>query len=129
MIPESSIGVLLLSTVPEAHVMLLRELRGRGIPVQVARSARHAVRKLRQRPVLILVDLTYGPALDRASIERVNSARGTSTVLAMHEGDLGRFAEELENLVVDGFCRTGEWTSIVELASESFSKVIEVAQN
>jgi len=35
--------------------------------------------------------------------------------------DLGRFADELDALVVDGFCRPGEWAPIVELASESFN--------
>ena len=129
MIPESRAGVLLLSTVPEAHFALLRDLRGRGIRVQVARSGRHAIRKLRQRPVIILVDLVYGPDLDRASIDSVNSARATSTVLGVHEGDLARFAEELEHLVMDGFCRMGDWSALVELASESFNLVAEAPRS
>jgi hypothetical protein len=130
LIPEEGrTGVLLLSVVPEAHVMLMQALRSRGIPVQVARSGKQAVRKLKNRPVLILVDLVYGPALERNSIARVNESRGTSTVLGVHEGDLGRFAEELEDLVVDGFCRMGEWSPIVDLAAQSFEVMHTAARN
>jgi predicted Kef-type K+ transport protein len=126
---ESRTGVLLLSVLPEAHVMLLQALRNRGIPVSIARSGRLAVRKLRTHPVVVVVDLVYGPALDRMSIARVNAARGTSTVLGLHDGDLGRFADELDELVVDGFCRAGEWYPIVELASESFNLVATARRN
>jgi hypothetical protein len=123
---ESRAGVLLLSVLPEAHVMLLQALKNRGIPVSTARSGRLALRSL---PVLVIVDLVYGPALDRRSIARVNSARGTSTVLGLHDGDLGRFADELDELVVDGFCRSGEWFPLVELAAESFHLVATARRN
>ena len=73
--------------------------------------------------MLVLVDLVHGPALDSLSVHRVNAARRASTVLGLHDGDLGRFADELDALVVDGFCRAGEWAPIVELASESFNVV------
>jgi hypothetical protein len=126
---ESRAGVLLLSVLPEAHVMLLQALKNRGIPVSTARSGRLALRRLRSLPVLVIVDLVYGPALDRRSIARVNSARGTSTVLGLHDGDLGRFADELDELVVDGFCRSGEWFPLVELAAESFHLVATARRN
>ena len=116
-------GVLLLSVLPEGHTSLLEALRQRGIPSEIARSGRHAVRKLRNHPVLVLVDLVYGPSLDRVSVERLNSSRSTSTVLGLHDGDLGRFAGELEDLKVDGFCRAGDWIPIVELAAENFDLV------
>jgi DNA-binding NtrC family response regulator len=130
MTPEKGrTGVLILSVVPEAHVMLMQALRSRGIPVQVARSGRQAVRKLKNQPVLVLVDLVYGPGLDRDSIIQVNNSRGSSTLLGVHEGDLGRFAEELEDLVVDGFCRMGEWSPIVDLAAQSFDVLTTAARN
>ena len=120
---ESRTAVLLISVLPEAHASMLEALRQRGIPAEVARSGKHAVRKLRRRPVLVLVDLTHGPSLDRHSIERLNATRRTSTVLALHDGDLAQFADELEDLVVDGFCRVGEWVPIVELAAENIGLI------
>jgi hypothetical protein len=129
MSPEGRTGVLLLSALPEAHVMLMQALKNRGIPVSTARSARLALRRLRSRPVLVIVDLVYGPALDRDSIARVNSARGTGTVMGLHDGDLGRYADELDELVVDGFCRAGEWVPLVELAAESFHQVATAPRN
>ena len=120
MIPERS-GVLLVSVLPEGHERLLEALRQHAIPVEVARSGRHALRKLRAHPVLVLVDLVHGPALDDIAVSRLNASRRNSTVLGIHDGDLGRFADELDALVVDGFCRAGEWVPIVELATESFS--------
>lgn len=122
-------GVLLLSVLPEAHVMLFQALKNRGIPVSIARSGRLAQRKLRMRPVLVVVDLVYGPALDRLSIARMNATRGTTTVLGIHDGDLGRFADELDELVIDGFCRVGEWFPIVELAAESLQLVAPAPRN
>ncbi|HTM57858.1 MAG TPA: hypothetical protein VL123_05525 [Candidatus Udaeobacter sp.] len=129
MMNESRAGVLLLSVLPEGHTPLLEALRQRAIPVEVARSGRHAVRKLRSHPVLVLVDLVHGPALDSASVQRVNASRKAGTVLGLHDGDLGRFADELDALVVDGFCRAGEWAPIVELASESFNVVAAAPLN
>jgi hypothetical protein len=123
MMTENRTGVLLLSALPEGHTTLLEALRQRAIPVDVARSGRHAVRKLRNQPVLVLVDLVHGPALDAVSVQSVNASRSTTTVLGLHDGDLGRFADELDTLVVDGFCRAGEWAPIVELASETFNLI------
>lgn len=50
-------------------------------------------------------------------------------MVVVHEGDLGRFAEELEDLVVDGFCRMGEWSPIVDLASQSFNLVATASRH
>lgn len=110
-------AVLLLSTLPESHAMMIQSLRNRGVSVSVARSGRQVQRPLRSSPRVVVVDLVNGPALDPASIARVNAARDTSRVVGLHNGDLGRFAEELDELVMDGFCRAGEWTPIVEMAA------------
>ena len=122
---ESRDGVLLLSATPEAHVLMLQALRNRGIPASFAISGSMAQRHLAERPRLVIVDLVYGAALDRLSIARLNSLRGTSTVLALHDGDLGRFENELHDLVVDGFCRTGEWYALVDMAAEAVHPVPE----
>ena len=130
MIPgERRSGVLLLSVAPEAHVLLTQALRARGIPVHLARSGKQAASKLRHRPALILVDLVHGPGLDRVSIVHMNNSRGMSALLGVHEGDLGRFAEELEDLVVDGFCRMGEWSPIVDLAAQSLDVLTTAARH
>ena len=129
MMLENRDGVLLLTVMPEAHVMLLQALRNRGIPVSFAISGSMAQRRLSARPVLVIADLVYGAALDRLSIARLNALRGTSTVLALHDGDLGRFASELDELVVDGFCRADEWYPLVELAAESYQGVLEARHN
>jgi hypothetical protein len=118
--PDGRRGVLLLSVLPEAHVMMLQALKSRGIPVSIAHHGRMTLRRLRSHPVVVIVDLVYGAALDRMSIACLNSARASCTVLGLHDGDLGRFAGELDELVVDGFCRAGEWFPIVEMAAESF---------
>jgi len=120
---ENRTGVLLLSVLPEAHADLLEALHQRGIPAEVARSGRHAVQKLRNHPMLVLVDMVYGPSLDRVSVERLNSTRSASTVLGVHDGDFDRFADELEDLVVDGFCRAGDWSPVVDLAAETFDLI------
>jgi hypothetical protein len=117
---EDRTGVLLLSLVPEAHSRLLEALRHRGIPADVARSGRHALRKLRSRHALVLVDLVHGTPLDGVAVARLNAMRCDGTVLGLHDGDLSRFAAQLEGLVVDGFCRAGEWTPIVTLATAHF---------
>jgi hypothetical protein len=126
---ENRDGVLLLSVMPEAHVMLLQAFRNRGIPASFAISGSMAQRRLSARPVLVIVDLVYGAALDRLSIARINALRGSSTVLALHDGDLGRFASELDELVVDGFCRTGEWYPLVEMAAETLHHVSEARRS
>jgi len=120
---ENRSGVLLLSAMPEGHAHLLEALRHRGIPAEAARSGQHAMMKLRSHPVLVLVDFVYGASLDRMSVERLNAARRTSTVLGLHDGDLGRVSDELEDLVVDGFCRAGDWSPIVDKAAQSFDLI------
>lgn len=120
---ETRSGVLLLSVLPEAHFSLLSALSRRGIPTHVARSGQRAVQKLKARPILVLVDLVHGAALDRHSVDQLNATRTSSTLIGVHDGDLGRFAGEFEDLAVDGFCRADDWSLVVELAGENFDLV------
>jgi len=115
---ENAVGVVLLTTLPEAHAMLIQSLRNRSVPVSVTRGGRQAQRLLRARPRVVVIDLVNRPALDRASIAGMNAARSSGRVVALHEGDLGSFPGELDDLVVDAFSRIGEWVPIVELALE-----------
>ncbi|MGH7740772.1 MAG: hypothetical protein ACRENS_01985 [Candidatus Eiseniibacteriota bacterium] len=126
---ERRSGVLLVSVFPQAHAMLLQALRSRGISVAIARSGRLALRKLRLNPVVVLVDLVYGPALDPESIAQLNAVRSSATVLGLHDGDLGKFADELDELVMDGFFRASDWFPVIELAAESLHQVTEARRN
>ncbi len=111
-----SLEVLLLSTLPEAHVEMLHGLATRGIPVAVPRNPRRALRRLRRAPVVVLVDLVHGTGLDQAAVTHLNRARGRSLVVALHQGGFGAFHKELAHLNVDGFCRAGNWQPIAGLA-------------
>jgi hypothetical protein len=112
---ESGSAVLLLSALPEAHAPLLQALKRRGVTVALARCGRRALRRLSERPALVLVDLVHGADLDARSIGRINGA--STTVLGVHDGDLDRFSGRFSELVVDGFCSIDEWSPILELAA------------
>jgi len=108
--------VLLMTTRPAAHAGLIRTLRGKGVRVHVARQAERGVELLEASPVMVLVDLANRVGLDRLAVERLNRSRGRSIVVALHQGDLRDVGGELEELSVDGFCRTDRWQPIAGMA-------------
>jgi hypothetical protein len=87
----------------------VRSLRGHGATVSVARRPTEAMRMLRRAPTLVLVDLVYGPGLDRRVVRALNRARRETLVVALHDGRLDTFTDQVEHLSVDGFCRLGDW--------------------
>lgn len=109
MSPSRSCEVLLLSAAPSLHAEHMNALRGRGTSVRIAARPREALRLLRSLPGLVLVDLVYGPCLNPEIVRILNRARGETMVVALHEGRLDAFSEEVEDLSVDGFCRLGDW--------------------
>jgi ActR/RegA family two-component response regulator len=112
----ATLEVVLLSAVPEAHSNLLRGLRSYGVEVAIAQGASRAIRRMRRSPVLVLVDLVHGAGIGRADVSRLNSARGQSIVVALHEGGFGQHESEIANLSVDGFCRAENWRPIAGFA-------------
>lgn len=118
MSPAQEGGVLLLSMRPDCHAPLVEALRGRGLTVSVAQGGAETLDRLRAHPAVVLVDLIQGPGLDAPVIEALNRSHDRSTVLCLHQGDLGKFAEELDTLAVNGFCHVRDWPSIADLAAE-----------
>ena len=108
--------VLLMTTCPAAHAGLIRTLRGKGVRVRVARRADRGVELLDVAPVMVLIDLANSVGLDRGAVERLNRSRGRSIVVALHQGDLRDVVGEMEDLSVDGFCRTDRWQPIAGMA-------------
>jgi DNA-binding NarL/FixJ family response regulator len=95
--------VLLLSASPEACAPRLGALSGHG--VAVASDPDRALELLRFRPALVLVDLIHGPGLSPAVVRELNRAPRAARVVALHEGRIDRFIDQVFDLTVDGFCR------------------------
>ena len=110
-------GILLLSAVPGAHELTVDALRRHGATVRVAHEPRRALELLRSRPTLVLVDLVHGPAIDRRVVSRLNGSRGSTMVVALHEGRLDLFQEAVADLSVDAFCRSGDWRPLTDITS------------
>jgi CheY-like chemotaxis protein len=115
--PATSGGILLLSAAPDAHEVTVDALRRHGATVRVAREPGRALELLRSRPTLVLVDLVHGPAIDRRVVSRLNGSRGSTMVVALHEGRLDLFQEAVADLSVDGFCRSGDWRPLTGITS------------
>ncbi len=107
--PVRPYEVLLLSAAPGLHASHLRSLRSHGAVVRVAARPGAALQMLRRSPTLVLVDLVYGPALNPQVVRALNRARGGTMVVALHEGRLDAYRDQVEHLTVDGFCRLGDW--------------------
>jgi hypothetical protein len=73
----------------------------------VASRPDRALELLQRRPSLVLVDLIHGPGLDSSVVEALNQPPRVSRVVALHEGRIDAFFDEVEHLAVDGFCRLG----------------------
>ena len=110
-------GILLLSAQPGAHELTVDALRRHGATVLVAQEPRRALALLRSRPTLVLVDLVHGPAIDRRVVTRLNGSRGSTLVVALHEGRLDLFQDAVGDLSVDGFCRSGDWRPLTDISS------------
>jgi CheY-like chemotaxis protein len=97
--------VLFLSALPAGCALHLAALRGQGMSVQVASDPEDALALLRRRPSLVLVDLIHGPRLTPRVVEALNREPRSARVVALHEGRLDSYLEQVEHLAVDGFCR------------------------
>lgn len=110
------IDVLLLSAAPQHHRQVLDTLRARGLQAQVARTSREATRFISVTPPLVLVDLANPVALSRAAVHTLNTSRGASLVVALHEGTLRADLAPLTDLSVDGFCHARDWHPVAHFA-------------
>ena len=73
--------------------------------VRVASRPEQALELLRNQPNLVLVDLVHGPGLDPDVVRELNRAPRAARVVALHEGVIDAYLDQVEDLTVDGFCR------------------------
>lgn len=99
--------VLLISRAPQMHRETLRSFRRQGNHVAAARRASHALALLRHRPELVLVDLALGACLTPSLVRALNR-RGSSLVVALHDGRLEGLDGASSHLAVHGFCHVGD---------------------
>lgn len=101
----AALEALLLSVLPGECAPHLDMLRARGMIVRVASDPGDALALLRRRPNLVLVDLVHGPGLDPSVVIELNRAPRAARVVALHDGSLDSYLDQVELLAVDGFCR------------------------
>ena len=106
--PARACRVMLLSRVPDAHAALVGGLRDRGAEVSIPRGRGGALEAIARRPDFLIVDLVHGAGLTPGLVERINRSRDATVVLALHDGSLGAYHNELADLAVEGFCRAGD---------------------
>ena len=111
------IDVLLLSAAPHRHRQVLDTLRARGLRMLVASTSRRATRCLTSTPPLVLVDLANPVALSRAAVHTLNTSRGATVVVALHEGSLCAEPAPLTELSVDGYCHARDWQPVAHFAT------------
>ena len=104
---SSAFHVLLISRAPEVHREAMRSFRRQGNHVAAARRASHALALLRHRPELVLVDLAMGASLTPSLVRALNK-RGSSIVVALHDGRLEDLDGASTHLAVHGFCHVGD---------------------
>ena len=109
--------VVLLSALPEAHAAMVRTLRLQGVRVRIP-GLGAPLHALSGRADLILVDLVHGTGLTREMVEALNRRRGTTMVVALHEGWLEQDPGEAAGLVVEGFCHSGDWRPLLTALSD-----------
>jgi DNA-binding NarL/FixJ family response regulator len=97
--------ILFLSAFPGECSRHLGLLRGRGTTVQVASDPGRALELLRRRPDLVLVDLIHGPGLSPSVVRELNREPRAARVVALHNGCIDTYIDQVEHLTVDGFCR------------------------
>ena len=98
-------SALLLSVLPDECAPRLEELKSHGMIVRVASGPGRALELLEHRPNLVLVDLVHGPGLDPSVVRALNRTPRAARVIALHEGSLDAYLDQVEDLEVDGFCR------------------------
>ena len=101
----STRDALLLSASPGECVPHLGVLRGQGTTVHVASRPDRALKLLRSRPNLVLVDLVHGPGLSPSVVRALNREPRAARVVALHNGRIDAYLDQVEHLRVDGFCR------------------------
>lgn len=109
---QPPLHVLLLSATPRNHRRALDTLRARGLQAHVATTSLQAARYLTRTPPLVLVDLANPVALSSAAVHTLNTSRGASLVVALHEGSLSADLAPLTDLSVDGFCHVSDWQPV-----------------
>lgn len=109
--PRNPGEVLLLSVVPEAYAAQVSSMRAQGAQVSVAGEPEAALEMLRRGPHLVLVDLVHGPGVDRRVVNALNRARRALRVVAVHDGCLACYQDQVERLSVDGFWRIQDSTA------------------
>ena len=97
--------VLLISLAPHAHAELIRSYEMTGANVLIASDPARAVSLLRWSPEVVLVDLALGAGLTPPLVAALNSGRGRSFVVVLHEGRLEDGGDDAANLSADAFCR------------------------
>lgn len=108
--------VLLLTATPRNHRQVLDTLRARGLQTYVASTSAQAERYLTRTPPLVLVDLANPVALSSGAVRTLNTSRGASIVVALHEGSLSTDLAPLTDLSVDGFCHARDWQPVAHFA-------------
>lgn len=99
--------VLLISRAPQMHRETIRSFRSQGNHVAATSRASHALALLRHRPELILVDLALGAGLTRPLVRALNR-RGSSLVVALHDGRLEGLDDASSRLTVHGYCHVAD---------------------
>jgi DNA-binding response OmpR family regulator len=106
------VEVLILSALPAEVAAQLAVLREHGMSVHVASRPERALELLLRRPHLVLVDLIHGPALNRGVVDALNREPRVSRVVALHDGDVDSYLDQVEHLTVDGFCRLESFAGV-----------------
>jgi len=101
----AALDALLLSVLPGGCAPHLDMLRARGMTVRVASHPDDALALLRRGPNLVLVDLVHGPGLNASVVMELNRPPRPARVVALHDGCLDSYLDQVEHLAVDGFSR------------------------
>lgn len=110
--PRSHGEVMLLSAQPDAHQLMVRTLRRRGVRVRIPAFGA-PLREPGRGPDVILVDLVHGTGLTRDRVAALNRRRGHAIVVALHEGSLEPGRDATADLAVEGFCRSEDWPRLL----------------
>lgn len=105
---RACLEVMLLSVQPDAHRLMVRTLRRRGVRVRIP-AFEGPLRGPGGDPDVILVDLVHGAGLTRDRVAALNRRRGHSIVVALHAGSLEPAPDVTADLAVEGFCRSADW--------------------
>ena len=102
---DAANDVLLLSAFPAKCAGHLGMLRGQGMNVRVASHPDRALELIRIGPDMVLVDLVHGPGMSREVTMELNREPRAVRVVALHDGRIDTYLDQIGGLAVDGFCR------------------------